>query len=34
MSYAAWETAYQCLRGIKLKASEPYHKAGESHKKT
>ena len=34
MPYAAWETAYQCLRVIKLKASEAYHKAGKSHKKT
>ena len=26
ISYAAWETAHQCLQGIKLKASEAYHK--------
>ena len=32
--YAVWETAYQCLRSIKLKAGMAYHKAGESHKKT
>ena len=27
MPYSVWETAYQSLQGIKLKASEAYHKA-------
>ena len=34
MPYTAWETAYQCQQGIKIKASEAHHKAGESQKKT
>lgn len=30
MPYAIWETAYQCLQGIKLNACEAYHKACEA----